>query len=212
MQIYALNYYYLPWKHMNEAIPHIEDHFDVYRSRIDWTVDLSDSSAHYNRNDDEITFGDPTYRAPITAGHEFGHALHNEKLGGTWAASNCKRHYTHLPSSYKCALKEGFADYAAWVGEEYPENWENKHYTSDDGEPGEIEGNVAALFHDLIDPNNEGDDETNYSGELRGQRAPNLPGFGILSHQRRVGLRMVPRESRQHECTQLQFPGHLGPQ
>ena len=160
VQIYALNYYYLPWKHMNEVIPHIEDHFDVYRSRIDWTVDLNDSSATYSRYHDEITFGNPTYRSRLVAGHEFGHALHNIALGGTWNASNCNPHYVDLPSSYECALKEGFADYAAWVGEDDPERWENAHYTS--GVPGKIEGNVAALFHDLIDLANETDDDTSY--------------------------------------------------
>ena len=110
VQIYALNYYYLPWKHMNEVIPHIEDHFDVYRSRIDWTVDLNDSSATYSRYHDEITFGNPTYRSRLVAGHEFGHALHNIALGGTWNASNCNPHYVDLPLSYECALINDVSD------------------------------------------------------------------------------------------------------
>lgn len=85
--------------------------------------------------------------------HEFRHALHHEKLGGLWGAHCPDPHYVHKPSNYKCALQEGIADYLGDIGSPRPEyrGWERtSHATAPAGRvEAEIEGNVAALFHDL---------------------------------------------------------------
>ena len=165
VQVVALATHYVPWNHLREVIPRIDNYFNKYRKRVNWRVRLDQEYTSYNRNTDIITFNSYGWSGRLTAGHEYGHALHNKAIGGTWWARHCDDHEVDEPSSYKCAFKEGFADYAGWVGENNPEHWENKRYDSDDGAPGEIEGNIAALFHDLIDSNNEGDDETTYSAD-----------------------------------------------
>ena len=123
----------------------------------------SDASSVYQRGPDKIVFRQGSVDRDWTAAHEFGHALHHESLGGIWNSGCPNPHYVHLPSNYKCALKEGIADYAGDVGNATPGygGWEGFHRTAPYHRGnGEIEGNVAALFHDLIDSNNEGDDET----------------------------------------------------
>ena len=62
----------------------------------------------------------------------------------------------------RVCFKEGFADYTGAIGRQQPNEWERLKYTT--GIPGKIEGHVAALFTDLIDSSDEGDDETNYPG------------------------------------------------
>ena len=62
---------------------------------------------------------------------------------------------------------EGLADYGGNIGAygSGSTGWESgsPRYDPPAGrDAAEIEGNVAALFHDLIDSNNEGDDETHY--------------------------------------------------
>ncbi|MCY4399244.1 MAG: hypothetical protein OXE96_07905 [Gemmatimonadetes bacterium] len=84
-------------------------------------------------------------------------------MGGTWRADNCNPYRIDQVSSYKCAFKEGLADYGGNVGapDDPRKNWE----TWDDGvgsPNGKIEGYVATLFHDLIDGGRETGDETDY--------------------------------------------------
>lgn len=64
----------------------------------------------------------------FTAGHEYGHALHEKALGGNVAAGSCPReHRLSIQSNRRCAFSEGFADFHAAVtigmGEELP--WED---------------------------------------------------------------------------------------
>jgi hypothetical protein len=106
--------------------------------------------------------------SPWTGAHEFGHAIHHSDLGGVWSASNCSPHSVNLPSSYSCALQEGFADWVgniggAAVGHLPFGSWEGFHVSVADS-IGMVEGNVAAMFHDLLDANNEGDDSSTYPG------------------------------------------------
>ena len=180
----AWRYLYIPWKHLNETIPDIEDHFEYYRSRVNFTfTGYSDTTKYskYNRKKDVIEFR-RYYDNKWTAAHEFTHALHNEKWGGTWNAPNCSPHYIHLPSSYSCALKEGIADYGADIATNVSRESGSPRYSPPSGRAaGEIEGNVAALLLDLIDPNNEGDDETDYTAynvitAFRTCRAPSSQG------------------------------------
>lgn len=156
---------YLPWYNLHEAADLIEDEFGHYRGRITWKVDHKADGASYTWGlwYDHITFGPDDYDNRWVAAHEFTHALHNKGMGGTWRADNCDRHRIHQVSSYKCAFKEGLADYGGNVGA--PDNPRKNWETWDDGvgsPNGKIEGYVATLFHDLIDGGTETGDETDY--------------------------------------------------
>ena len=159
---------YMPWDNLKEAIDLIDAHFGHNRSRIAWVTDLDANSSSYSPSRDRITFG-PTYHYAWTAAHEYTHALQKEALGGLLDSTpNCNPHYVDEPSSYGCAFQEGLADYGGNVGA--PHNWlhggwEGFHKSVSGGDyEGEVEGNVAALFHDLIDSVNETNDETDYGG------------------------------------------------
>lgn len=107
---------------------------------------------------------------PWVAAHEYTHALHHKALGGIWRGrliTNCRGHELRKPSGYKCALKEGLADYGGNLGSS--SRWSYNFETIKTDPPsgkgaGEIEGNVAALFQDLLDSNNDGNDRTDYPG------------------------------------------------
>ncbi|MDE2752771.1 MAG: hypothetical protein OXI83_09370 [Gemmatimonadota bacterium] len=159
--------WYLPWLNLTKAIPRIDDHLNQSRSAVDYKYSSSndDAGGKYSPYHDEITFFSGGYFSLKVAAHEYGHALHHESLGGSWSASNCDADDRRTPwvvTSYKCAFKEGFADYTGAIGRQQPTEWERLNYTT--GIPGKIEGHVAALFTDLIDSSDEGDDETNYPG------------------------------------------------
>lgn len=160
---------YLPWSYLDDSIWRIEDHFGYDRSRVTFVYEDFDEddddppSTVYKKSKDKIIYRN-YYEIPWVSAHEFAHALHHEELGGIWDTSNCNPHYVEEASSYTCALSEGFADYAANVGS--PDNrpwgsWEDAYWPAPYHRGnGEVEGNVAALFHDLIDDENESGDET----------------------------------------------------
>ena len=179
---------YLPWRLLNLAANTITKHFGHTRDRINWGLNFKGKSYYKSfPGYEKITLEwEPTNLNWwfFVVAHEYGHALHNKALGGIWWRSpNCSPHYLDSISSYQCALKEGFADYAGTVGSggylekcfEYfgtpkaPRRWCRD--VSHERKP-EIEGWVAALFMDLIDDNSnyEGfydeamDDKTHYSG------------------------------------------------
>ncbi len=172
----VLAHRYYPWRLLNIAADTLIKHFGHSRGRIKWK--LSDEGGGYNGILDKITLpwnyaGGGYFR--WVAAHEYGHALHHKALGGIWSPSpNCSPHYLDSISSYRCALKEGFADYAGTVGSGYYENCFEHFGTtqayryscrnfSHDRKP-EIEGWVAAFFMDLIDDEEEEGDYTEYSG------------------------------------------------
>lgn len=159
--------WYLPWLNLTRAIPRIDDHLTQSRSAVDYKYSSSSDNAggKYSPGRDEITFFSGGYFSLKVAAHEYGHALHNESLGGSWSASKCDAADRRTPwvvTSYECAFKEGFADYTGAIGRQQPKEWEKLKYTT--GIPGKIEGHIAALFTDLIDSSDEGDDDTNYTG------------------------------------------------
>lgn len=127
--------------------------------------DDDDDGSLYTSGDDKIVYR-AYYDRHWTSAHEFGHALHEEQLGGPWDPECPTPHYVEQVSNYKCALLEGIADYAGNVGTPASRqpfgSWETPPvYSKPAGRgDGEIEGNVAALFHDLIDDANEGNDRT----------------------------------------------------
>jgi hypothetical protein len=113
----------------------------------------------------EITTGNPAGRTWHFA-HEYGHALHEKALGGIWATPFCGGHTVGSPSSYECALAEGFGNYVGQVagqGQNAFGPFEGYHWGDAATllEPQE-EGNIAALFNDLIDSVNENGDNTTY--------------------------------------------------
>ncbi len=179
----AKAHWYLPWRLLNLAAGAITEHFGYTRAPIDWTLSRSDSK--YNGLWDMITLAWRPATASFfwTAAHEYGHALHHKALGGIWWRSpNCKDHAFRKITSYRCALKEGFADYAGTVGSataDHPRGYLHdclEHFgtsrasrpwcrsVSHDRKP-KIEGWVAALLMDLVDEDTgEKGDWTAYGG------------------------------------------------
>lgn len=154
---------FLPWKNLDKAARLVSSHFGYSRGRLDWEVSDTDPLSHYLPGlQDKVRFGWTSYHDSWTAAHEYTHALHEKSLGGVWPATNCSNHRVEEPSSYTCAFLEGIADYGGNIGSPYYQRygtWEN--WTSPfAGVRGQIEGYVAALFHDLIDTRNEGSDQT----------------------------------------------------
>ncbi|WP_420128258.1 hypothetical protein [Longimicrobium sp.] len=106
--------------------------------------------------------------------HEYGHALHEESLGGA------KRYYVNCPEPHGpgdpttlgCALAEGFPDYyAVTVAGAYTPGWrsriESNYYLPATTSPnGAIyEGAVAAFLYDITDSGTtEAHDQTAYPG------------------------------------------------
>ncbi len=160
---------YMPWNHLNEAAELITSHFGHSRTPVPWEVDhdRTTSSYWYTPISEGITLGSLSYDEPWVAAHEYTHALHHKGMGGSWSASNCSTHYFHSVSSYKCAFKEGLADYGGNIGapgDDYAPEWEDWD-DGDSGTKGKIEGYVAAMFHDLIDGGTETGDDTEYDGD-----------------------------------------------
>ncbi len=155
---------YMPWRHLHLAAIRINYHFGYSRERVHWKTDLFNDKSYYYSFLwlNKIVLGRRGYDNPWVASHEYTHALHDKSLGGMWGTGNCNPHYIDSISSYTCALSEGLADYGGTIGSNGEGTWRDWE-TYDDGEPGtkgKIEGYIAALFHDLIDGDNEVDDET----------------------------------------------------
>lgn len=189
VHVLGSRHHYIPWRNLDSiAIPRITTVFGYSRRAVKFKYSsrripvLQSRWASYDPRADEITFRD-AYGHVSVAGHEYTHALHNKALGGTWYVPllNCAGHRHHIPSSYKCALKEGLAAFGGQVAADSTgAGWEDFHrHPSPLGRgAGEIEGNVAALFYDLLDANNEHGDKTTYPasyvfGVLKTCRTPN---------------------------------------
>ena len=79
---------YLPWKHLAEVIPEINEHFGYsLNHRVHW-IARTNASTNYSTLLDRIRFG-YDYNHIWIAAHEYTHALHENKLGGIWSATNC---------------------------------------------------------------------------------------------------------------------------
>ena len=158
------SYAYLGWRHLNGAAEHIKDHFVQIRSAVHWYIVNASSGTFYWPYQDAISLAYDYAKNPWAAAHEYGHAYHHRALGGIHYSvpGNCRGHEIEKASSWDCAYAEGFADYAGSVGTGTPSRWENLHYHDLPHDHGEIEGNVAALFQDLIDSANESGDKTSY--------------------------------------------------
>ena len=142
IDVRGARHYYLPYTFLVYAIPEIESHFGYDRSRMNWEWEDFDEddedppSTYYSESNDKIVYRNFLDQHWISA-HEFGHALHEEKLGGLWSAGCPSPHPVDEVSNYKCALQEGIADYAGNIGSPRNEwtygSWENKHYTASPG-------------------------------------------------------------------------------
>lgn len=161
---------YLPWYNLKTVAQTLKKHFDVRVPRISWLVDQTAEYSEYEPDLHRIDFGTVTFGRKWTAAHEYAHAIHHRALGGLWVAEQAcyeERNVWEV-SGYRCALQEGFADYAGNIAVGYhPHNWnwenpESNRGNNQDPNP-EIEGYVAALFWDLTDSANDGNDRTNYS-------------------------------------------------
>ena len=159
---------YLPWKHLNDAIPLIDDDFGYDRSRVDFVIIPGKTGASFHSRLDQIWLGN-AYRYAWVSAHEYVHALQHESLGGLLPdPPNCSPHYVEQESSYECAFEEGLADYGANIGTDEEDwlfgDWEDFDRGADDVTKGMVEGYVAAFFWDLTDDTSEEGDETEYDG------------------------------------------------
>ena len=184
LQVEVKAHRYLPWRLLNLAADTLTKHFGHTRGRIKWKLRFDSGRSYYNPLPlvDKITLAwlpaDPRFHWVVA--HEYGHALHHKALGGMWlhrsrvAPACIRRPGIHLPSNYRCALQEGFADYAGTVGSGgyYEECFEHLgtpkapgrcRDIQHDRKP-EIEAWVAALFLDLTDDREEKGDHTEYPG------------------------------------------------
>lgn len=92
------------------------------------------------------------------AGHEYGHALQNNGLGG-YANDECTNSYSD-ENPYGCADREGFADFHALVTREasMPSTvygYEGNYARSAGEDGARVPRVVAAFLYDLYDANNE---------------------------------------------------------
>ena len=126
-----------------------------------------------------------TFGAFVQA-HEYGHAYHNDVLGGVeryyynpYPTPVCPSlHYMQDYTNLQCALAEGFADYFAvsalpggtgkvqtdMEAAIYSPSATNTFQKPAGSNGSIIEGAVASFFYDITDPANETHDQTQYPG------------------------------------------------
>ncbi len=176
--------WYVPWRHLNVGGERISEHLWHYRENpVDWNVNFDEDyyTSRYNPFTDKITLWanfTREGRALYVASHEYAHALHHKALGGMWwVGLSCFNHFFSKITGVRCALQEGFAQYAGNIGSDgyYEDCFE--HFgdptkpgrpdcrrEADHGKKPKIEGHVAALLLDLTDDESERGDFTEYSG------------------------------------------------
>ena len=98
----------------------------------------------------------------MTSAHEFTHALPTRgsaDLSAGLGNRECRNHRMYVASSYKCAFKEGLANYGADYAMGSPGGRGDRQgsppYWTHAGREPANRGNVTALFHDLIDQQRE---------------------------------------------------------
>ena len=188
LSVEVLAHKYLPWRLLGRSAITLQNHFGHRRGRVDWNLaSWWNNTSYYNPATDNIIlkWGTDNERyLHWTAGHEYGHALHHKALGGMWwkpirpSVWSCYSHTIDKLESYRCALQEGFANYAGTIASGYREqcfehlgtprahdikgNWCRD--ISHDQKP-RSEAWVAAFFLDLTDADTgERKDETAYPG------------------------------------------------
>lgn len=126
------------------------------------------STAHYHRDLKEIHVGTDHVRNRHTLAHEYGHHVMYDAYGYASTGHSCPSpHRVSEASSPGCAWVEGWADFFgpnAFYG--YHRYYNDGSYynleTRASGGPfadgDDVEGNVAAALHDLVDSTNDGYD------------------------------------------------------
>jgi hypothetical protein len=156
------------------------DIFDEATTVIAVNYDSGAGSSYYTIGGDSITmhvvWGNTAAEA---AAHEFGHAFHDNTLGGIEPnRPNCSSHGTPVYTSQECAYSEGFAEFFAAVtrpevtseDDDFESNVDlllnSNPNGSDPNDPNGtlIEGAVAAFLWDLHDSVVEAHDSTAYPG------------------------------------------------
>ncbi len=143
--------------------------FGLGRTQI--LAEISSSrGAFYSPSQDKIvlrTNSLPGEFGRFVIAHEYGHAYHNGAMGGRNPnfADNCDPHYLELPSSYGCALSEGFADFfSVFLTGNLLGAFESNIYHSSGVPNPKTEGAVAAALLDVADPANEVHDGAHWTG------------------------------------------------
>ena len=128
--------------------------------------------SYYSPSQDKIvmrTASLPDEFGRFAIAHEYGHAYHNVAMGGInpGFAINCTDHHLELPSSYGCALAEGFADFfSVYLTGSLLGAFESNIYHTPGVPNPMVEGAVAATFLDVVDAANvfEGFDGAQWNG------------------------------------------------
>ncbi|WP_419941015.1 hypothetical protein [Candidatus Palauibacter sp.] len=174
------------WTNAYHSIPNSRDMF-YNRAKIDIEVNYSDADGgcNYLLVEDYIRLYEDEDEGCIWENygwfvlpHEYGHALHDTRLGGIPPLSGCSPHAPDDPSNLACAYAEGWADYHGFItqGEVYEgllpgSSWfteakiEDNHYLQNNEDGSIDEGVVAAFFYDLVDPAGEAGDDIDLSGD-----------------------------------------------
>jgi hypothetical protein len=147
------------WMNLRSVIPAINSGSGYSRSLIEFVFDsvfCDGGAACFDPITDRLVFDPPFSNNKRFAGHEYAHSLHDESLGSTWTAESACYDVTirideSSTTGYKCALLEGWPRYWERIGIGETTYWATKHFNAASGRAeAEVEGNVAAMLHDLI--------------------------------------------------------------
>jgi len=148
--------------------------------RINYPVPTGHGThAHVPPADGWISIEPPNQQSADIVTHEYGHVVMAnlwQTFTPNWPTSDCPSpHYIDAASGPGCAFSEGWANFWAWYSNEFYDgdnspandgpifNWPSGASTNMETRDGgtyqagdQVEGNIAAVFGDLFDSNNDG--------------------------------------------------------
>ncbi|MDE0124672.1 MAG: hypothetical protein OXN97_08870 [Bryobacterales bacterium] len=202
------SYAYIGWKNLNSAAKNIKDHFVQIRSAVDWYLVHDSSGTVYLPSKDAISLAYDYAKSWWVAAHEYGHAYHHRALGGIHSSvpGNCRRHDIDEASSWECAYAEGLRGLRRQRRDRRSFPLGGPALPRPSARPRGDRGQRrrAVPRPDRLDQRERGQNEL--FGLLCGARLRVLP-RGREAEQGRDGLRVVPREPRGQERTQVRVPG-----
>lgn len=162
-----------------QAVIDGEAFFGASRPKISFRLRANQDNSFYSRGNDAITIlDDPNGTSHVgesfgdfVVAHEYGHAFHEEALGGN-EGGFCSQdddddngHGNSEAISLRCAFSEGTASFYAFVAGRRHFNWETNDYTFGGSRDAAIvEGAVTSFLVDLTDSTVEPHDDISLPG------------------------------------------------